>query len=233
MISIESINNNINKVEKEYPDLHIDSIFVQQNGTVDKIFYHNECLHELRSCSKILVSMAVGIAIDKGMFSLDTTIYQSIKNVVHIKNEENLRKIKEWTVKNLLMHTTWYEKQMMNEKCIQNIDKNNLLDYALNYGIPYEVWTRFAYNNLEPFILSVFFQESFNKSLLDFIKENIFDKIDIINFRWNNYGKYCPASTGLYLKHSDFHKIGDLILNNSPKMDRWNVLVQIKNSIII
>lgn len=38
--------------------------------------------------------------------------------------------------------------------------------------------------------------------------------MNIEEFEWDNYGKYCPASTGLYLKHSDFHKIGKLLLNN-------------------
>lgn len=50
---------------------------------------------------------------------------------------------------------------MMSERYIENIDKDNLLEYALNYDIPYEPGKRFAYNNVEPFILSVFFQEKF------------------------------------------------------------------------
>lgn len=103
---------------------------------------------------------------------------------------------------------------MMSERFIKDIDENKLLEYALNYDIPFDVGTRFAYNNVEPFIISVFFQERFNINLTDFIKENIFDKLDIDEFVWDNYGKYCPASTGLYLRHSDFHKIGKLLLND-------------------
>ena len=38
--------------------------------------------------------------------------------------------------------------------------------------------------------------------------------MNIKEFEWDNYGNYCPASTGLYLKHTDFHKIGQLLLNN-------------------
>lgn len=108
---------------------------------------------------------------------------------------------------------------MMSESYIQDIDKDNLLDYALNYDIPFEVGNRFAYNNVEPFILSVFFQEKFNINLTNFIKENIFDKLNISEFKWENYGKYCPGATGLYLKHSDFHKIGKLLLNNGKYND--------------
>lgn len=103
---------------------------------------------------------------------------------------------------------------MMSESFIKDIDENKLLDYALNYDIVYDVGTRFAYNNVEPFVLSVFFQELFGINLSNFINENIFKKLDIEEYKWNSFGKYCSASTGLYLKHSDFHKIGKLLLDN-------------------
>lgn len=214
MININKIKQNIKLISEKENGLNIDSIFIEQDGQKDIIFYKEESLHELRSCAKLLVAMAVGIAIEKKMFNLDTLIYPAIKNVVNIKNKDNLEKIKKWTIRNLLTHTTGYEKQMMSEKYIEDIDKNDLLNYALNYDILYKVGERFAYNNVEPFIISVFFQEQFGINLRDFINENIFLKLNIKEFEWENYGKYCPGATGLYLKHSDFHKIGELLLND-------------------
>lgn len=214
MIDIETIKENVSRLSKKPPSLDIDSIFLEQDGKLDKVFYSEECLHELRSCSKLLVAMAIGIAIEKSMITLDTFIYPSIKDIVNIRNENNLEKIKKWKIRELLTHTTGYESQMMSERYIKDIDEDKLLDYALNYDIPYDVGTRFAYNNVEPFVLSVFFQETFGINLADFINENIFKKLDIKEFKWNNFGKYCPGSTGLYLKHSEFHKIGKLLLNN-------------------
>lgn len=206
-------------LSKTLPSLNIDSIFIEQNGEVEKYFYKNEELHEVRSCAKLLVAMAIGIAIDKRLevlgetLTINTKIFPVIKNIVDITNKSNIEKIQKWTIKDLLTHTTGYESQMMSEKYIQDIDRNKLLDYAVNYDIPYEVGTRFAYNNVEPFILSVFFQEAFNQNLTEFIDENIFKKLNILEYKWKNYGKYCPGATGLYLKHSDFHKIGQLLLN--------------------
>lgn len=213
MIDIETIKNNVSSLSKKL-SLNIDSIFLEQDGKLDKVFYSEEWLHELRSCSKLLVAMAIGIAIEKGMITLDTFIYPSIKDIVDIRNENNLEKIKKWKIRDLLTHTTGYESQMMSERFIKGIDENKLLDYALNYDIPYDVGTRFAYNNVEPFVLSVFFQETYGINLTDFINENIFKKLDIKEYKWNNFGKYCPGSTGLHLKHNDFHKIGKLLLNN-------------------
>ena len=219
MINIKDVINNVNMLSKTLPSLNIDSIFIEQNGKIEKYFYKDEQLHELRSCAKLLVAMAIGIAIDKGLsianepLTLNTKIFPIIKDIANITNKSNIDKIKEWTIKDLLTHTTGYESQMMSERFIQDIDKDKLLDYALNYDIPYEVGTRFAYNNVEPFILSVFFQEAFNQNLADFIDEKIFKKLNILDYKWENYGKYCPGATGLYLKHSDFHKIGQLLLN--------------------
>lgn len=220
MIDINVVEENVNKLSKRLDSLNIDSIFIEQDGKLERIFYNEEQLHELRSCAKLLVSMAIGIAIEDKMLidgiplSLDTKIYPSIEKLVDIKKQNNLLKVQKWTVRNLLTHTTGYESQMMSERYIKNIDKNELLDYALNYKIPFDVGTRFAYNNVEPFVLSVFFQETFGVNLKDYINEKIFKKLNIEEFEWDNYGNYCPASTGLYLKHTDFHKIGQLLLNN-------------------
>lgn len=214
-----NIINNVNMLSQALPSLNIDSIFIEQDGKIEKYFYKDEQLHELRSCAKLLVAMAIGIAIDKGLsianepLTLNTKIFPIIKDIANITNKSIIDKIKEWTIKDLLTHTTGYESQMMPERFIQDIDKDKLVDYALNYDVPYEVGVRFAYNNVEPFILSVFFQEAFNQNLADFIDENIFKKLNILDYKWENYGKYCPGATGLYLKHSDFHKIGQLLLN--------------------
>jgi CubicO group peptidase (beta-lactamase class C family) len=219
LINAQDIIRNVNMLSKTLPSLNIDSIFIEQDGKIEKYFYKDEQLHELRSCAKLLVAMAIGIAIDKGLsianepLTLNTKIFPVIKDVTNITNINNIKKIKEWTIKDLLTHTTGYESQMMSERFIQDIDKDNLVDYTLNYDIPYEVGVRFAYNNVEPFILSVFFQEAFNQNLADFIDEKIFKNLNILDYKWENYGKYCPGATGLYLKHSDFHKIGQLLLN--------------------
>ena len=214
MINIDKLKYNVDVLSKSLDSLNIDSIFVEQNNNIERIFYKKEELHELRSCSKLLVAMAIGIAIENKMFDLDTLVYPVIENIVKIENANNLNKIKKWNIRNLLTHTTGYEFQMMSERYIENIDKDNLLEYALNYDIPYEPGKRFAYNNVEPFILSVFFQEKFGINLTDFINENIFKKLNIVNYKWDNYGKYSPGATGLYMRHTDFHKIGQLLLNN-------------------
>lgn len=218
-ITINDIKDNIKRLSSKL-SLKIDSIFIEYKGNIEKYFYNEECLHGLWSVSKLLTAMAVGIAIDKKLIvngmplSLSTNIYSCIKEKVNINKLENLSKIKQWTLKDLLLHTTGYEKQMLSESYIVDVDKKYLIDYALNFDMPYDVGTRYAYNNAEPFIISVLFSECLGINLSDFINENIFKRIGIEEYRWDNYDKYCPAATGLYLKHTDFHKISQILLNN-------------------
>lgn len=218
------IKSNVSELKNKV-SLKIDSIFIEQNGKIESCFYNEEKLHPLYSVSKLLVAMAIGIAIEKKLkinnklFCLDTNVYEVLKDKVTITNLENIEKVSKWTIKDLLLHSTGYEKQMLSEKYISNIDKNDLLNYALNYDIPFDVGSRYVYNNLEPFIVSVIFSEGFNINMNDFINENIFKKLDIKEYVWNNYGKYCPGATGLYLKHSDYHKIAKLLINEGKYND--------------
>lgn len=225
MIALNDIKNKVNVLSSKLDSLKIDSIFLEQNNSLEKVFYNDESLHELRSCSKLLVAMAVGIAIDRKMLvngeplALETKIYPIIKDIVNITNNLNVEKIKQWTVKDLLTHSTGYESQMFNEKSLMNVDKEKVLDFALNYDIPYEVGTRYAYNNVEPFMFAVLFQECFGINISEFIRENIFEKLGIKEYEWGNYGKYCMSATGLYLKHTDFHKVAQLLLNDGKYND--------------
>lgn len=213
---MNGINNNYNKLIEQGLNLNIDSIYIENNNELNKIVYtsNDDSLHQLRSCSKLLISLAVGILIDRKIISLDENVYSILNKLVDIKNE-NIKKISDWTIKDLLLHQTGYEKQMMSERFIKDIKESDILKYALNYDIPYEVGNRFAYNNVEPFIISVYLKEKYNVDIIEFIEENIFKKLQINEFKWNKYDdKYCPGATGLYLKHNDFHKIGKILMNN-------------------
>ncbi len=67
MFNIEDITKNKDIIKKKHVSLNLDSVFLEQNGNIEKRFYKDEFLHEVRSCAKILVAFAIGIAIDKGL----------------------------------------------------------------------------------------------------------------------------------------------------------------------
>lgn len=113
----------------------------------------------------------------------------------------------------MLTYSCGYEIQMFSERFIKDINPKNYLNYIVNFDLVYEPGERYTYNNADIFLLSVCFQELFNQNIKDFIVEEIFRPLNIQEFKWDNYYKYCPGGTGLYLTHKDLFKIGELLLS--------------------
>lgn len=198
--------------------VNIDSIMIDDNGDIQSYFYKPEELHQMRSISKVLTTLAYGIAIDKKMLvcgkplTVNSFVYPVLKNLTSIK-KENVEKIKKWQIKTLLTYSAGYDRQMFSKKFINDIDEKDYVNYVLNYNLIYNPGEKYVYNNAELFLLSVFFQEAFGINLKDFIVKEIFEPLNITEFVWENFGKYCPGGTGLFLSHSNLFKIGELILH--------------------
>ncbi len=202
----------------------IDSIVVEQNGTVEERVVNKIDLHQLRSCGKILIAMAYGIAINDrmkckvggGYLSLETKVYPTFSKLV----DKIPTQVKEWTIKTLLTHSTGYEKMMFNAGQVKTLDKFKLLDILFETPIKYPTNTHFTYNNVEPYLLSVFFKENFGIDISDFINEKILKPIGVKSYVWSKYGNYCAAATGSFFNYKDFHKIGKLLLDFGKYEDR-------------
>lgn len=207
-------------------NVKIDSIMIEQNGQVASHFFAPDELHEMRSVSKIFVALAFGIAIDKGFLvegkslSLDTRIWPTIKHLAEIKTIGNLEKIEKWTLRTLLTYSAGYEKQMFSNKFIQNMSEDKFVEYVLNFPLKNQLDEKFVYNNAEIFLLCVFFQEAFGMNLANFVAQEIFAPLEIENWQWKNFGKYCAGGTGLYLFAKDLFKVSQMMLRGGVWRDR-------------
>ena len=197
--------------------VNIDSIIIEQNGKTEEYVVNDIKLHELRSCGKLLVAMAYGIAMNDKMkckngeiLSLDTKVYDTLKSLTKVQIPEQ---VKEWTIWTLLTHSTGYEKMLFNEGHVATLDKFKLLDVLFETPIKYPTDNHFTYSNVEPYLLSVFFKENFGRQIDDFIDEKIFKPIGIEKYVWEKFGNYTAGATASYLNYKDFHKIGKLLLD--------------------
>ena len=194
----------------------IDSIVVEENGKMEKCVINKINLHELRSCGKVLIAMAYGIAIENKIqckngenLTLDTKVYTTLKQVANNIPEQ----AKEWTIRTLLTHQTGYDKMYLNESHVENLDKFKLLDVVFNIPLKYAPNVHYTYSNVEPYLLSVFFTENFGIQIDDYINEKILKPIGVKNYKWEKFGNYCAGATASYVNYKDFHKIGELLLN--------------------
>ena len=195
-------------------NVNIDSIVVEENDKVEECVLRDIELHELRSCGKMLIAMAYGIAIKEKLqckngeiLSLDTKVYKTLKQVAsNIPNQA-----KQWTIRTLLTHQTGYDKMYLNESHVENLDKFKLLNVIFDIPLKYAPNTHYTYSNVEPYLLSVFFKENFGVQIDDYINKKILKPLGVKNYRWEKFGNYCAAATASYFNYKDFHKMGEMV----------------------
>lgn len=182
---------------------------------------HGNKLHELRSLSKLVVSICIGIVIDSGKYfidnerlNLDTRIWSTFKDKINLVNFANADYLKKITIKNLLTQTTGYSNdELLFSASLKNQNFDKLLDVVFNEPINAEPGKLFNYSNASAFILSAFLQELTGVNLSEFAQRVLFRPLNILDYSWVNYGKYCAGATGLYLFYKDVHKLGKLMLH--------------------
>lgn len=204
--------------------LKIDAIKISnKSGEFKHVFTkQGEYLHEIRSISKLVVSLCIGIAIDSELYcvdnkilSLNSYIWSTLSDKIDLQNNANINYLEKITIKHLLTQTTGYindDLLLSNSLKNQNIEK--LLDFVFNESIIVVPGKYFNYSNASAYILSAFLQELTGENLYEYAQRVLFKPLNILDHSWLNYGKYCAGATGLFLKIEDLHKLGKLLLNN-------------------
>jgi CubicO group peptidase (beta-lactamase class C family) len=181
-----------------------------------------DSLHEVRSISKLIISLCLGIAIESKFYSIDNEplslnshIWSTLSDKVDLKNSSNRSYLEKLTIKNLLTQTIGYvNEDLLFSNSLKNKNIEKLLDFVINEPILFEPGQYFSYSNASAYILSAFFQELSGENIYKYSQRVLFKPLNILSHSWLNYGQYCAGATGLFLKVEDLHKIGKLMLNN-------------------
>jgi CubicO group peptidase (beta-lactamase class C family) len=208
-----------NAADKEGHKLNMDSVMISQDGEVFAHFFKKEkTANDLRSISKPILCMALGIAMERGLrfggkrVTLDTLIWPFFEGRIKLTNTANGARLEKVKLRHLLNHTIGYEVGLLFSKDIKERDPETLLEYVFNFDILHEPGEYFMYSNVGPYIISALVQEELGVNLANWVNEMLFMPLGIVQYEWKNYGKYCAASSGLRLSHSDLHKIACLFV---------------------
>jgi CubicO group peptidase (beta-lactamase class C family) len=179
--------------------------------------------HDMRSASKSLVSLLVGIAIDRKLIaSADEAVVKFYPEYVDVKSAG-------WdriTLRHLLTMSSgmqWDENRGWNDPKNDEPHLGNEADpirYILSKPIakpPDALWT---YNGGSTNLLGNILERVSSKPLEAFAREVLFQPLGITDLEWKNYPenqKIAPAA-GLRLRPRDAAKIGQLVLNHGA----WN-----------
>lgn len=200
--------------------LRMNSFLIQQN---DKTYIHHfrnpNQKSDIRSLSKTVMTIALGIVLKQSetgklpSLSEETFIYPLIKDVIHLKNKQNLAKLKKVKIKHLLTHTIGYEDVLLMRDDIHHMDPFEYVNYTVNYPIIHEPGELYLYSNAGFYLLSVVLQEFLQEDLISFLDRELFAPLQITDYKWERYGHYLAGATRLWLHPEDLLTFGELLLN--------------------
>ena len=222
------------KINKEYSN--ITGVVVLKDGEVQYENYFNGCnskstIH-VYSVTKSIISILIGIAIDKGYIkSINEKVLDYFPDYKVKKREKTIHKI---TIKDLITMTAPYK--YIIPPYIKYFTSDDMVKFSLDYLGGLGKIGKFKYTPLiGPDILSGILKNVTGQSVLDFARENLFSPLEINiegNIKFNskeeqlafneatNISGWGPdkagtntAGWGLTLSTIDMAKIGQLYLD--------------------
>ena len=180
--------------------------------------FNETSLFKLYSCTKSIVSLLVGIALEKyGMSYLDATIIDFFDEYDIQNVDERKQKI---TLHHLLNQTAgfkWLETGRPwgpNHSGYDMQQTDNWIEYLLNREMTSEPGTRFNYNTGVSNLLSVVIQKLSQMKTDSFADWVLFKPLGIEGFKWETDPQNNPqGGKGLMLSTTSLFKIGQLVLN--------------------
>lgn len=200
---------------------NVESIIIYSNGETKFEKYYNgfnkDSLHMIQSQTKSVVSLLLGIAMDKEYIESEKDpVSKYFPEYFNMK--EDLKSTV--TIRDLLTMSAgfqWEEMIPMNDPGNDNINMFNSgswLKYALSPGMANKPFTVFNYNSGCPMIVAGIIEKATKMKLEEFAVRYLFEPLGIKNYRWQKDSTgFCHAGGGLFLKPMDVLKIGILVMN--------------------
>jgi len=140
--------------------------------------------HIIWSCTKQVMGVLTGIAIDKGLIN---NINDPISAYFDSEIQNHPDKA-DLTIRNLLTMKSGidYSNEEQTDEILRQIPDNSL-EFILNRPISAPQGTEFHYNDGNPHLISALIQKIAGKTTQEFADEMLFSKIELNNYNWVKY----------------------------------------------
>lgn len=182
-----------------------------------KVVHGPAVKHDVRSVSKSIVSLLIGIALDhKLIASIDEPVFKYFPEYATLRTPAKDRIL----LRHLLTMSSgiaWDEKLPYTDPENgerQMIDSPDPYRFVLEQPLAAEPGQLWNYSGGSPALLGAILQKVTGKSLVAFARESLFEPLGITDFEWVKmpYGEVAAAS-GLRMRSRDMAKIGQLLLS--------------------
>jgi len=209
-----------------YKNIHSILILKDNKLLVEKYFngYNRNRLHQIRSVSKFVTALLLGIAVDKGYIkSIDESVFNYLPNYQRLKNKEN-EKITIHHLASMSSGLDWNESNLSYDD--ENNDDSKMykdgdwVGYTLKKKIIAKPGEVFNYSGGVSNVLAKVIQNAVNMPLDQFAEKHLFTPLAITKFVWrkNRDKTLVSADAGLRIKPRDMMKMGTMLLNKGL----WN-----------
>lgn len=203
----------------------LDSLMIVRNGyVVAEVYWHpfsKELRHELHSASKSIISILVGIALDKGFLtSLDQKVLEFFSEVEIQNLDDNKRAM---TVRDLITMRSGLDCDILegNDPVSQLINQPDATQFGLNWTMVDAPGSTFRYCQIDVYLLSAILAKVSGMNTMAFAEQYLFAPLGITNVDWNTSAEGLPLGfAGLRLDTQGMAKIGYLVLNAGRWGDR-------------
>jgi CubicO group peptidase (beta-lactamase class C family) len=196
-----------------------DEIYDQRvaNATFDA-----DTLHDMKSVSKSVASLAFGIAIDRGLIrSVDEPIFGFFPELSDLRTPEKDR-LQLLHALTMSAGLKWIEAtpstgNLDNDEARMHMSPDQCR-YVLGLPSTAPPGQEFFYNTGTLALLSAIMHKATGRPLDEFVRENLFEPLGITRLDWRRYRGETDAGGGLRMRPRDMAKIGQLVLAGG----RWN-----------
>ena len=177
------------------------------------IFQENDRYADLRSVSKVVVGLVLGVLLSRKTELGDVRLGLGERVLPLLRHHMNGTARHHWRdvrIVDLLNHTIGHDEGFLFRKDLGDLPESDYLAYLFDAPIRHSPGTHFSYSNVGPFLFSVIVQDWLGKSLHDVAQAAILEPLGIES-RWRCFGEYSAGSTGLSMRNGDLIKLASLL----------------------
>jgi CubicO group peptidase (beta-lactamase class C family) len=193
-------------------------LYIRQLGSVA---FDTDTLHDMKSASKSVASLALGIALDRGLIrSVNEPIFNFFPELSDLRSPEKDRLLVMHAL-TMSMGLKWVEATPDHNYDNDEVRMNFAPDpcrYVLALPVTAAAGQEFFYNTGALRLVSAIVRKATGRPLDEFARETLFEPMSITPVEWIRFKGDADAGGGLRLRPRDMAKIGQLVLTGG----RWN-----------
>lgn len=195
--------------------LNVLSVRVRQGGQLQGAWDREKDERRLQhSVSKSFTAMAVGLALEEGLLSLETELREFFDPGISAGAAGDPRLVPDGiTLYNLLRMSTGHDEPPLWAPERESLQEKDWAKYYMSLPLNRVPGERFTYSSGDTFMISALFEAAAGHTVKDYLVPRLFEPLGIRDVRWDTSPLGITLGcTGLYISNEELSRFGQLLL---------------------